>query len=476
MVEAALGLCQIVDEYVESLGDILGDPNSMSNRIEQSIRFFMESDKSQFWTFGQGVPPKNKKRQGRGLYSENVQRLADLLTPQSITISDILGPQQRRKTFKTLPPLKIAEPVDDSATDEEIPAEERICKQCESGLSVSKCVCAGCQAHHAFQRLLGSKRNLYWTDTIDKMEEFCTTKRRKMQQASKSASEEISSASPGGGPAGSSKGDVGGIPTSHPGASPSATPAQPKAKSAPRQPLSSAMFSKRSFETAEDGQTYQSKGPPNLVAFRYECEKALGNVFNDSGIQRVSTNQEERRYGPQDNTTENWCTLGRQKQQRSNRCVVVNCDHRMLVAMFSDTRFKQWVKPAYDGRDLNALSHFFAGFLRHYGCTPKGRLACDSGGWYIYDQVCRMLTYEYNPVSPKCRRAEDFHGMNHPEGGSMAIMILRSLIPSRSYEKTRYQVVVEVENESSRFIRPMAVRACSGQTLHKQLDPSRFAI
>jgi hypothetical protein len=123
--------------------------------------------------------------------------------------------------------------------------DRRKCKQCDSGLSIAECTCLGCQAHHAFQRLLGSKRESNWIDAMNKVEEFCKIKRRKLQHASKSASEVISGAPPGGEPAGSSRDDVGEIPASRPEASPSVPPMQPKAKAAPRQSLISDVHSTR---------------------------------------------------------------------------------------------------------------------------------------------------------------------------------------------------------------------------------------
>ncbi len=116
------------------------------------------------------------------------------------------------------------------------------------------------------------------------------------------------------------------------------------------------MLAQRRFDTAEDGQTYRSKGPHNLIAFQYECERELGNVFNDPGIQLVSTNQPEVRYGTSNNHSESWCGLVRQKLQPANITIVVNCDYKLLTAVFSDPRYANWIKPNYRGHDLTLLS------------------------------------------------------------------------------------------------------------------------
>ena len=44
MVETALGFLKLVDEYIGTLGWLVGDPNSMTNRIEQFIRHFLDMD------------------------------------------------------------------------------------------------------------------------------------------------------------------------------------------------------------------------------------------------------------------------------------------------------------------------------------------------------------------------------------------------------------------------------------------------
>ena len=52
MVETALGFLKLVDEYIHTLGWLVGDPNSMTDRIEQSTRVFIDSDSQRFFTFG----------------------------------------------------------------------------------------------------------------------------------------------------------------------------------------------------------------------------------------------------------------------------------------------------------------------------------------------------------------------------------------------------------------------------------------
>ena len=49
MVETALGLLKLIDENVNTLGWLVGDPNSMINRIEQSVREFIDSDSQRYF-------------------------------------------------------------------------------------------------------------------------------------------------------------------------------------------------------------------------------------------------------------------------------------------------------------------------------------------------------------------------------------------------------------------------------------------
>ncbi len=78
MVETALGLCRIVDEFTETLGVLLGDPNYLSGRIEESIRTCMESNYQVHYKFGTWRAPKNKKQKRLGQHSEEVLESAEI--------------------------------------------------------------------------------------------------------------------------------------------------------------------------------------------------------------------------------------------------------------------------------------------------------------------------------------------------------------------------------------------------------------
>ncbi len=99
MAETALGLLKLIDENVRSLGRLVGDPNSMSNRIEQSLRIFLESDSQRFFTFGKGRPAKGKRQPRREEYQQEIADEIDEMASAVITIEDVLGPFQTRKSF-----------------------------------------------------------------------------------------------------------------------------------------------------------------------------------------------------------------------------------------------------------------------------------------------------------------------------------------------------------------------------------------
>ena len=78
MVETALGLCRFIDEYGEDIGWLLGDPNSMSGRIEASLRVFMESDNQKRHQVGKNSAPK-RKHKWKGEYPPDVTAFAETL-------------------------------------------------------------------------------------------------------------------------------------------------------------------------------------------------------------------------------------------------------------------------------------------------------------------------------------------------------------------------------------------------------------
>ena len=187
----------------------------------------------------------------------------------------------------------------------------------------------------------------------------------------------------------------------------------------------------------------------------------------------VSRNEKELRYGPVPNGDEYYTTLRAYKSKRSNTVSIVDCDQMLLSIVFRDPRFKDWTAARYGKSILNDLSHFWSGFLRHWGCQRKGSMSCDSGGWFPWKEVCDMLTNGFTKrISYEAAR---FHDVPHGEWGSVAVFMLQALVPARASEKTRFQVAVDVDGETGEYIMPLALRACSGQQNLQQLDPSRFA-
>ena len=181
----------------------------------------------------------------------------------------------------------------------------------------------------------------------------------------KSGEEAISSSSPGFEHGGTSKGSGEAISSEHTGV-PSAAGdllQKPKAKSAPRQSLTSVITEQRDFDTSESGQKYSSIGPGTLLNFEYECKRTQGGNVCDFGIQRVSQNKPEARFGPSTNPDEGWCNLGSPKLSPANSVTVFNADTDLLTVTFADPRFANWTTRPHKGIDLQDLYYSLVFFV-----------------------------------------------------------------------------------------------------------------
>ncbi len=145
IVETGLGVCKLIDEHVDTLGPFLGDPNSMSNRIETSIIMFMDSKLQRHYNFGKNRPPKGPHRKVNDQsYPDEMFTEADEMLASVVTIEDVLGPRQVRKIFAvsgTGTPTAGATTDMEMTSDEDTPVEQRTCKPCGSGKTVMKCDC-----------------------------------------------------------------------------------------------------------------------------------------------------------------------------------------------------------------------------------------------------------------------------------------------------------------------------------------------
>jgi hypothetical protein len=113
MVEAALGLCRLVDEYHHDLGFLLNEPRGMQVRIEMSIRYCLEQNYQSRFGFGKGKLKRARNHDGQ----ENIQKrcyASKRLEPSSIVFDDVLGDNQTLKIF--------AEPEVEDALMEQEPA------------------------------------------------------------------------------------------------------------------------------------------------------------------------------------------------------------------------------------------------------------------------------------------------------------------------------------------------------------------
>ncbi len=100
MVENALGICRIIDEYLRDLGFLLGDPNGMWSHMEESIRLFIEGDYAQHFTFGKYKLQKPKYRKLLGTYCHAVLKKHDSMHLSVIVTEDVVGSYQHKSSFQ----------------------------------------------------------------------------------------------------------------------------------------------------------------------------------------------------------------------------------------------------------------------------------------------------------------------------------------------------------------------------------------
>jgi hypothetical protein len=181
------------------------------------------------------------------------------------------------------------------------------------------------------------------------------------------------------------------------------------------------LFDRRRFDEAEDGQRYANKGPATLSAFKEETKEAQGHV-QDWGMEVVSQNGDEHRYGPKRNSEEYFTTIGNFKQSNNNSVIVIDCDRDLLAVKFSQSLLNGWAGVRYSKHRLNDLSRFYSGFLRHWGCQRKGGLSCDSGGWFLWTDMKNMLTHGCQNVS---REARNFHDEDYTGRGNVGVFMLQ---------------------------------------------------
>ncbi len=376
----------------------------MSNSIEQSIRMFLDSDSQRFFTFSKHRPAKGQRQPRREAYKYEVDDELDDMDSSVITIEDVLGPSQTRKIFSDGDvPVAMPDAVMTQVSDDEAPHGQRSCKLCNTGDTLMTCNCEACEAWRVLGNQLAMKRSVPWTNALDVIERFCKRQRTVEGQysepgvipgsASAAPREETSKGGVGeiptphpGAPSFSaashdktSKSGVGEIPTSPPGESSSAAE-QPeeRAEPVPKHLFKDILLNQRRFDEAEDGTKYANRGPPTLRAFSAETKEAQGHV-QDWGMDIISQNCYEHRYGPKQNPEEYFTTIGRYKQSPYNTVVIIDCDQDLLAVKFRQSHFDNWTGVRYSKSRLNDLSRFYSGFLRHWGCLRKGSMNCDSG-------------------------------------------------------------------------------------------------
>jgi RNA:NAD 2'-phosphotransferase (TPT1/KptA family) len=131
-------------------------------------------------------------------------------------------------------------------------------------------------------------------------------------------------------------------------------------------------------------------------------------------------------------------------------------------------------------RALNTL-------LRHWGCSDDSSLACDSGGWYLIDDIIEVIRPK-RPGIPKPRwviileenlaenKSYERQRILSFTADDWRKVIFASIVPGRA-DRPRFQALIERINGSlgKEALRPLAIRAANGHSLIDILDPERIA-
>ena len=154
--------------------------------------------------------------------------------------------------------------------------------------------------------------------------------------------------------------------------------------------------------------------------------------------------------------------------------MVLDCDQSLLTIEFEEGKYRNWQDAWYSKKSVNQLSHFFSGFLRHWGCTWKGNQSCDSGGWFLWMKISQMLC----KGDKLCCAAAAFHDVDHIYmRGSTPVFMLHALIPANTQGKTRFQLLVEVNHATSMpLVLGTAVHDATGSFALCRIGNKRAAI
>jgi hypothetical protein len=129
-----------------------------------------------------------------------------------------------------------------------------------------------------------------------------------------------------------------------------------------------------------------------------------------------------------------------------------------------------------DRNHIKSLSYCLNSVLRHYGCTAGGVLACDSGGWYKFDDLIQQFDnpyvdengnhlYWYKAFKDRIR---DPHLLKYMDWRSWVIALWKAQEPD-TRQPPRYQIVMEWDPHESEdvFARPHAVLGSQRSSQHR---------
>ena len=133
------------------------------------------------------------------------------------------------------------------------------------------------------------------------------------------------------------------------------------------------------------------------------------------------------------------------------------------------------------------MSRVLNSVLRHYGCVDESSLACDSGGWYLIEDIVQTIRpRKWGDLRPRwVLSMEEKLADNNPQERQRILdftqddwrrIIFVSIVPGWK-DRPRFQILLEQIRDSAEnnALRPLAMRATSGHSLIDILDPERIA-
>ena len=216
--------------------------------------------------------------------------------------------------------------------------------------------------------------------------------------------------------------------------------------------LDIAMSLERKFQTTPEGQPYETIGPRYYNGFKAGLDDYITGI-EDYALPLRYSDAEVRYYNPEEEEHQfsepRWASL---KDHRNYDCTfeirgVNHSDWNQWV--YKD---KYWSDSAlYKGVSkelLESLSRQLVTCCRHRGCFDRGStLGRDSGGWFVlYNLVKEVVNAPPYKNSWASRVQHLLASSKDCDERTVAKMLYLAIFPTKSYDKARFQVIIEVDS------------------------------